>query len=173
MINDALDSYWKYVKPRIIANNPQRTVVGIIEANEWPPKQVQFNSFYLLALGETPSRGFGSKTNRGLTYLVQWMWLIPGDDKAQGTMGKNRGNRYRIHYQMKSELGQASYPGFCDKNTYTAPAAPGLPATATALGEKIWWSPLRFMPSHLEEKSGLLQGSAQVHINSFGDVITS
>lgn len=169
---DCINSYFKFVKARIIAKNPQRTIVGIVESNAWPPKNFVPNAFYLLLLGETATGG--TPTSLGIVHLVQWMWIIPGDDITQDKVGNNRGNRYAINYQMKEEIVYGLFPYFCDKNSYT-PQQQGnsIVAVATPLNEKIWWSRPRFLPTKFERQEGVIYGSVQVSVSEFEAAITS
>src|SRR6267142_2543230 len=172
MWSDCIDSHFKYVKARIIASNSSRIVVSILEANAWPPQAVDSNAFYLLLLGETTAKEFGTVTSRGIIHLVQWVWIITGDDLLQNQLGKNRGNRYRINSAMKSELMNGLYPGFCPKNTYTASQQGNqVQVQATPANEKIWWSAAKWMPTKFEDDSGVVYGAAQVFISEFSDVI--
>ena len=174
MLNDALDTFFKYVKARIIAANNGRTVVGIIEANDWPPKDVMPNAFYLLTLGDVPNRNGGSASALNMIHLVQWVWTIPGDDLTQDQLGHNRGNRYRINWQMKTELVRGMFPGFCPKNSYTPQIVNGaITSVPTPSGDTITWSAPRFMKTNMLDKSGIIYCGAQVHISQFADSITS
>jgi hypothetical protein len=172
-IRDAVDSYFKFVKARIVAKNPKRTVMGVIEANAWPPKNVQAEAFYLLLLGEMPTSG--TATSIGFSHLTQWVWTIEGADLPQDQVGNNRGSRYQSNYQMKSELINGLYPYFCDKNVYT-PQVQGnkLVAVPTVQPQdSIWWSRPRFMPTRFEKQEGIIYGACQVTVGEFADVITS
>lgn len=177
--SDAIDSYFKYVKGRIVASNSNRMVPGIIEANAWPPLEVDNEAFYLLLLSENPSSNFGTVSSRGFVHLVQWTWVVIGNDLPQTSqsssqVGRNRGNRYRNNAKLKQELLNASFPNFCDKNTYT-PQQQGniLVSVPTPIGEKIWWSAPRFLPTKLIEQSGVIYGAAQVFVSEFSDLITA
>lgn len=175
MIRDAIDSYFKFVKARIIAMNSKRTVMGVIEANAWPPKNIQPEAFYLLLLGETTRNGFGTVSSLGLYHLTQWVWAIEGADLPQEQVGNNRGNRYQTNYQMKSELINGLYPYFCDKNSYT-PVIQGnkLVAQPTVQpNDRIWWSKPRFIPTRYEKQEGVIYGACQVTVGQFSDIITS
>lgn len=169
---DCVNSFFKYVKSRIIVKNPQRTVVSIVEANAWPPKNIKFNAFYLLLMGEAANGG--TPSGLGISHSTQWMWVIPGDDISQDKVGNNRGNRYAINYQMKEELIYGLFPYFCEKNTYI-PQQQGntLVAVPTALNERIWWSRPRFMPTKFEKQEGIIYGAVQVAISEFEAAITS
>lgn len=175
--SDAIDSYFKYVKGRIVAKNPNRLIPGIIEANAWPPQEVQNEAFYLLLLGESPSSNFGTVSSTGIIHLTQWTWVVIGNDlptQASNQVGRNRGNRYRNNAKLKQELLNGLYPNFCDKNTYI-PQQQGnnLVSVPTSVGEKIWWSRPRFLPVKAEGESGVLYGAAQIFVSEFSDLITS
>ena len=171
-MKDCIDTFFRYVKGRIIQKNPQRTVVGIVEANSWPPKNVDFSSFYLMLLGVSPNGGTISST--GLAHLVQWMWIISGTDINQTQIGNNRGDRYALNMQMKEELEYGLFPYFCDKNTYT-PIQQGnkIVATPSPLNERIWWNRARFIPTSFEKQEGIIYGGAQVSVGEWENQILS
>ena len=53
-MSDGIDSFYQYVKARIVASNSSRTVAGLLAARDWPPEKVKLQAFYLLTLGESP-----------------------------------------------------------------------------------------------------------------------
>lgn len=165
------------MKGRITTKYPQRTVVGVVEAMDWPPKQVQMNAFYLLTLGDVPMQNVLSSSSTGWAHLVQWVWIIPGDDLSANQRGRNRGNRFRTIWQMKQELVYGLYPYFTEKKTWSAVQTGDTQITYTGTSlnpvETFYWTRPKFIPNKLIETSGIAYGAAQVFIGDFGDVITS
>src|SRR4029077_9669131 len=120
MALEAIDSYFQYVNNRMVTINPNRNVVGISDAMDWPPKTVILEAFYLLSMGQKTAKDtFWSPTVPVITDLLQWTWLIAGTDLTKGTVGRSRGDRYRTDITMRTELRQASYPWWCPKQTFT------------------------------------------------------
>lgn len=175
---EAIDSHYRWVKSRILALNPNRTVVGIVDAMDWPPKEINFESFYLIVLGSSVPQGMFSPTAMGMSTVVQWAWMIEGDDLTSATRGRNRGDRYRKHWTMLKELMNGLYPYFCEKKSWSAQqdGTGAIQLTSTSMNpvEQIWWSRPRIMPSTpKEEKSGILVGGIQTSIGQSTDQITS
>src|ERR1035438_2835505 len=174
----AAQSHFYWVKKRIIALNSQRTIIGINDAMDWPPKQFLPNTFYMLPMDTTTRQGFGTPTSLGLANVVQWNWMAPGDDLASNQRGRNRADRFLINQQMVSEIMYGLYPYFCDKQIYKAQDVGGvIKLTGSTIDppEQIWWTYPRFLKARLddEQKSGILYSIAQVTLNQFGDSIYS
>src|ERR1700741_2750735 len=93
---DGIDSYYQWVKARILAFNSSRTVKGMMDAQDWPSKNVAFDAFYLLDLGDVPvGKQFYSAQTPVLFRQVQWVWINKGTDLVQGVRQANRGDRFR------------------------------------------------------------------------------
>jgi hypothetical protein len=171
---DAVRSYYQYVKNRIVEYNSSRTVGGVVDAMDWPPKQVLPNTFYLLTVGDTTPKAMYSPFSMGEVSLLQWVWLVPGEDLTNSTRGKNRGNRFIINFQMKNELLIGLYPYFCEKQHWEADQVGNtikLIGTSLTPKETIWWTPPRFLPPKFEETSGITYGAAQVSLTQWSDGI--
>jgi hypothetical protein len=169
---DALDSYYQYVKGRIIAYNNQRTVAGMLAAQDWPPKSVKLNSFYLLDMGEEPvgKQGFSPAVPIKF-HIVQWTWIIKGSDLQPGERLANRGDRYRIMQAMKWELTQGMFPNYAEKQTWNL--VNGV-FTGASLVPKIFmtWIPVSFHTNYPKD-SGLAYGTGSTRIQDISSPITS
>ena len=170
----AIDTHYDYVKQRIASFNVSRKVVGIMDAQDWPPENVQMEALYCIALGEVPigKSGF-SPTIPILYHTVQWTWLIAGTDIQEGIQIRSRGDRYRTNYAIEKELEYGMYPQFAQKNYVQVNASNGavivLPVDPV---EYIWWSPISFGKKS-DRESGLLYGTGTVRITNMSDVISS
>jgi hypothetical protein len=170
---DWSDSLYQYVKARIEAINPTRVFSGIVEAADWPPKELKDQTYYLVINSLDPNRGQGPGTNSWTAPLygeiAQWTWPIIGTDIAADTLATNRGDRYRINFQMIQELLQGHYPGFCQKFQYSMNGTL-LIATPYVPAETIWFTKPRFS-TRIERTTGILFGSAAVTITGFSPTI--
>ena len=166
---DAIDSYFEYVQARIIANNSNRKVIGVVDAMDWPPKNIQMESFYLMTLGEKPLTGksFWSATIPVLNHTLQWTWIIAGSDLTSGKVGRSRGDRYRTNMTMREELLQANYPWWCEKKDWAVVGntPSGLALTSQPLDpvENVWWTPLTFL-NRIDREAGVIYGAATVQL---------
>lgn len=168
------DSYYEYVKGRILALNPQRLVLGVMNAQDWPLQDVQFEAFYCLMLGDAYlGKSMYSPTNPVYIHTVQWVWMIQGTDIQVGLRGRSRGDKYRKEWAMKEEIVNAHWPGFATKSTWTA-AQQGstvqLTQTPFDPPESFWWTPPIFS-DRLDKTSGWVYGAAQVQITDMTDTI--
>lgn len=170
------ESHYRWVKGRILAQNPGRTVDGIVDALDWPAKQLLPNTFYMI-LGDISTRaGFGTPTAEGMANVVQWAWMVPGDDLGANQRGRNRGDRFRINQQMIAELMNGLFPNFCPKQMWTGYENAGVftyVGKAIDPPETIWWSLPKFSRAKRdnEEKSGIIYTLATVGLNQWGDTI--
>lgn len=171
---EAVDSFYRSVKSRIITLNPNRIVVGMMDAMDWPPKEIQMEAFYLVTLADSVVSKAYSPYAMGLSHAVQWIWIIAGTDLTTGVKGRNRGDRFRKGWAMKAELMNGLYPYFCEKKSWSAKQVGNSVVTESQPldpVESITWSPPAFMTK--VDKKGLIYGSAQVHITSMSDAVTS
>lgn len=169
---DALDSYYGFVKGRILAFNPSRVVKGMLNAQDWPPKDVTLSAFYLLVLGEEPVGRSGFSPAVPIKFhLVQWTWIIKGSDLQPGERLANRGDRYRIMQAMKWELTQGMFPNYAPKLTWNLvngvfTGTPFSPAMS------ITWSPVSFHERYPED-SQVAYGTGSTRIQDIQAQITS
>jgi hypothetical protein len=171
---ESIESHYRYVKNAIITLNTARTVVGILEAMDWPPKEIQLNAFYVLSLGETPAENVKQIYSTGMLHLIQWTWIIAGSDLNSTQRGRNKGDRFRINFAMKSELIQALSPYFTERKKWSAKQVGNvIQYTGTSYDppEKCFWTRPKFLPPKLEGSSGVIYGAAQLYIADFGDTI--
>lgn len=173
----APESHFRWVKGRILTQNSKRTVDGIVDALDWPAKQLLPNTFYMI-LGDISTRaGFGTPTASGLSNVVQWAWMVPGDDLAANQRGRNRGDRFRINQQMMSEIVNGLFPYFCPKQIGQAfdNGNGGFNNVISDISppETIWWSLPKFSRAKMdnEQKSGIIYTVATIGLNQFGDTI--
>ena len=171
---DAIDSYIRHVRLRMATINPTRSIKGPMDAFDWPTRKIESEALYLLTLNDEPigSQG-GSQAVPIVTHMVQWSWVILGDDIAANVKGRNRGNRYRVEFQIKEELRQASYPGFTEKLHLTAAPESGS-LTFSSLDPKaaISWTRLEFRKD-TDKNSGVVYGIATTYITQITDAILS
>lgn len=171
----APDSYYSYVKARIQAVNSARLFGGISQANDWPPNKATTDALYLLLLNTQPIAGIHNFSGPFYMYSAQWIWLTIGTDIQPGTVGNNRGDRYRIEQEIMQELIYGSFPGFAEKLSYTLANVGGNPVlTGTSFSpqENIWWGLPKFAPKP-DKRSGVLYSAASVDIYTITPAILS
>ena len=175
----AVDSYFEYISNRMATVvNPNRKVVALMDALDWPPKTVLMEAFYLLTLGEKPiiGKSFWSAETTTVVHTLQWTWLIQGTDLTQGKIGRNRGDRYRTNMTMRQELIQASYPWFCQKQKWSVqgdtPSGIALQGTPVDPAEFVWWQKSTFM-NRVDRESGLVYGTATLQLVDMTEPVTA
>jgi hypothetical protein len=172
---DAPDSFSEAVRARILAVNPARNVVGVIDASEWPPAKVSMESFYCLLLAITPSGGRPAFTPSApmYSYRLQWVWVIAGTDIQPTQQQANRGDRYRTHLAMCEELRVGLFPNFGEKLHFSLDQTSGnIVGTSLNPQEFIWWSPGAFR-HRVDKVAGLLYGFVDVSLNSWSALISA
>lgn len=170
---DALDSFYQATKARMATINPQRAVKGMLMAQDWPPKNVDLEAFYLLTLKDSAAdRNFYSAYIPVKFHHVQWVWIIKGTDIQAGTRAANRGDRFRTMYSMKDELTKAMFPNFTEKLNWSLNAAGVWIGAAETPVEFITWTPVEFYEKTAMD-SGVVWGSASTKIWNMTDAITS
>ncbi len=175
---ECIDTYFEYVSGRMATINPDRKVVGVMDAMDWPPKNVLLEGFYLLVIGQRPMIGkqFWSAAITTLSHTVQWTWLITGSDLTQGKVGRSRGDRYRTNMTMREELIKATYPWFATKEEWTVlgatPSGLALQGTPLTPTEDFWWGPPTFL-NRIDRTSGVVYGAATVQLVSMEPIVTA
>jgi hypothetical protein len=174
---DTLDSYYQYVKNRVLQVNPDRVFGGIAQARDWPMKEALLDTPYLLDLSDT-AVPFGKSVSNyqpSILYRVQWAWLVQGDNIQQNTQAANRGDKYRINMKMKQEIITGHYPGFCEKMQYfvtdDGSGNPVLSFMEYNPPEFIRFSQPRFSDKQ-DQNSGILFCSGAVSVSAFAPAIT-
>lgn len=166
----AFDTLWSWYAQRMAAINPQRVLGGYMDAHDWPPKLVKFETVYLLSLGDTPGgvRSF-SWTVPFYVTTCQFQWIVRGTDVStfNQNLGSNRGDRVRTNWTMKEELLQALYPGFAQKELLTLN---GGAVAFTGLNESVLWSQPTFTLKS-DRESGLLYQIATVRVTDMTQAI--
>jgi hypothetical protein len=180
MYADAVDSFYEYVKGRILTLNPARQIFGIMDAADWPPKSIEFSAFYLLTTSDVAvgSRNTDSAAIPVMAHNVQWVWMILGTDLTTGTSGRNRGDKYRTNMQMKTEILNGLYPGFCQKFTYASAGGGALAPTPSAPNgpgstEFISWPHRPKFMTQVNKDASTLFSTAAVSVTDFTDQIYS
>lgn len=170
---DAVDSHYQYVKGRMATINPSRVVAGLLEAQDWPPKNVKLDAFYLLILAATSIGRQGYSASTPIKFhQCQWVWINKGTDLQQGVRSANRGDRFRTMEQMQGELIEALYPNFCEKQTWALDANGNWVGTSLNPVEYITWTPVELYEKGAMD-SGVRYGSGAVKIFDMTDTITS
>jgi hypothetical protein len=170
----AIDSYLMQVKLQMQTVDSTQQFGGVLAARDWPLTTPIFGALYLLVLGMNPVGG--TEAQAQYEYLLQWVWLLLGDDIAQNQQAENRGNRYRDGMKIVANLRQANFPQFCFKQNYTADAQGNLtaiPVQSTytfSPEESVYWSRLKFMPRQ-DQASGVMYGAAAVSLFAWDDVL--
>ena len=167
----AIDSHYLAVKARVQTLNPNRQVVGVMDAMDWPPLDVKMEALYCLALGEVPlGKQAYSASIPVVVHTVQWTWLIAGTDIQKGFQIRSRGDRYRTNYAIEKELENGLFPGFAQKMSVGVDGDGNLVSTPVDPVEYIVWSPASFVKKS-DKASGLLYGTCTVRITNMTDVI--
>ena len=171
---DAVDSHYQWVKARILANNPQRLVMGLLNAQDWPNKDIKTEAFYLLVLPEAAGPNESSTASiQRLSHNVQWVWMIAGTDiPASGARKANRGDRYRTQVSMKNELINGLFPYYCEKKSWSLDANGRWIGQSLDPAEAISWTRAQFHDRQ-DKPSGAVYGSAAVSISNMLDQIVS
>jgi hypothetical protein len=168
-----IDTHYLWVRGRVTALNPARVFAGVMSAQDWPPKDVLTEAFYLLVLGEVPlGRQADSATIPVKVHTAQWTWLVVGTDVQKGIQLRSRGDRYRTHFAMKGELEYGVFPRFAPKQNVVLNSTGELVAIPYDPVETILWSPVTLVDRN-EKASGVLYGTGTVRITDMTDEITS
>lgn len=171
---EAIDTYFLFVKSQMAKLDPTQRFGPIVASRDWPQTPPKDSTLYLLYLSSTPiSPGTASVTF--YQHMLQWVWLVMGDDIEPTERKQNRGDRYRVHLNMQNNLQDANYPGFCQKMAYTADRDGNLSSNGFTLpeyggAETIFWTTPRFIPRFDAERSGLLYGVAAVEVDAWEDI---
>lgn len=171
MLN-AVDSLFEYVKSRMATINPARVLGGLVDAQDWPPQNVQMEALYLIALPAVP---VGKETYSAaipiLMHTLQWTWMVQGTDLAQAIIGANRGDRYRKNMQIRQDLLAALWPNFAEKKSWSVVGQAVVGASLNPV-EFMIWTPVQFL-ERIDKASGLLYGTATIHLTDMESPILS
>ena len=168
---DAIDSYYKDIKTRILSINPSRLVIGAMEAEDWPVENVKMEALYLLVLPINPvQKQAWSPSNPIYKILVQWVWLIAGTDLTSTIKGKNRGDKHRTHFAITQEMIQAHYPQFTEKKYITTDGIGTVTFNSYSPQDYIRWTPPEFRPRP-DRDSGLIYGACSTTITTIEQTI--
>lgn len=171
---DALDSFEEHFRRRVVTAFPTRKVMGIMDAQDWPPETVELEAFYILSLGDSPVAEAQSAAMPVYVETVQISWIVVGADINSSMRGRNRGNRYRANKQIKKELLYGLFPYFTEKKKFTLNPSSGVIESASLEPEEfVIWSKAQFSPAEPAKDSGVIYGIATVYIANMTDEITS
>lgn len=168
--SDVIDSYYRWVKARILAVNPQRKFQGIIQALDWPFKEAAIETIYLAIATDTPSRQ-GTPSSPAYTQRLSWVYLVQGADLRAGQQGPNR-SKYRTNNTIKRELILGNFPQFCERQQWSLDENENLVGTSYYPSEGIWWNSITFKDK-VDKTSGILFGDGSVSVTSFAPTIQS
>lgn len=173
---DWTDSFYNYVKNRILAKNPDRVFGGIAQASDWPSAEITFDALYLvIGLGD-PIRpeapGSNSWSDPLYGHVVQWSWPILGDDIKSDNISASRSSRYRKNFQIMQEVLHGMFPGFCEKLQYGIDDDGQLISVSYEPKEFIWFNKPR-LSTKIDRSTGTLFGSASATISGFAPTINS
>jgi hypothetical protein len=161
---DGIDSHYNWVKSRIAVKNPDRSVKGLLQAQDWPSQKIELSAFYLLVVGTTPlDIQAGSIAGPHVSHLLQWVWIVKGTDLAANQRMRNRGDRFRTHMAMKDELVYAMYPNYTEKKTWSY-INEVWTGESLVPAQHVSWSRVQFQ-ERLDKDSGVIYGTASVHVS--------
>jgi len=183
-MRDMIDTYYEYVKGRIVNGdpagsglppiNPERQFGGIIQAEAWPPTDIILGGLYLTILQMTPNIRFGTRGNPYYTVVSQWLWANQGTDLTATQQGANRGNRFPDDVAIRNELLQANFPLFTALNSISVdPVSGDIIMTPYSPTQVCRWTALAFGPKTSgTDDSGVLYGAAAVDVSTFQQPLT-
>ena len=170
---DTIDSFYQWVKANVLAQNPQRQFGGIVEARDWPPKNILPATPYLATLRDIPTRTKQSFYQPLVSELVEWRWALVGDNIPANAQAANRGDKYRINVLVMQELLSAHNPGYCPKSQYTVTNdvnnEPVLVATPYSPQDSLWWTIPEFTRK-VDRQTGMIYTAGQVQVTSYAPV---
>lgn len=170
---DAIDSHYQYVKGRVALVNAARVVAGLLDAQDWPPKEVKLDAFYLLMVADSSIGRQGYSAAVPIKFHhVQWVWINKGTDVQQGERKANRADRMRTMQQMKGELINALFPHYAEKKTWSLDGNGTWNGSSLNPVEYITWTPVDFAEKGAMD-SGIRWGSAAIRICDMTDTITA
>lgn len=175
----AIDSYFEFMQAGIQLANPGRKIIGISDAMDWPPKNIIFEAFYLLVIGQRglSNKSFASSAIPVIVHTLQWVWLVAGSDLTQGKIGRSRGDRYRTNIMMREELLKATQSfWFTEKLAWSikgnTPSGIALESSPKSPVEFVWWTPLTFL-NRVDREAGVIYGAATVQITDMTQELVS
>lgn len=168
---EAIDSHFEAVSTRITAINPQRKIVALMDAMDWPPQAVEMDAFYCLTVGFSPAaKGTWSPSSPIVSHVLQWVWINQGTDIQSGLRGRNRGDRYRTSFAMQEELLQGLYPHFTEKLVFSVDAQGNVQTASMNPKDYVFWTMPRVL-IRSDQQSGLVYGSAAVNLVNITDAV--
>jgi len=176
---EVLDSHYQYVKARINTATKRTipgqkgVVAGMLNAQDWPPKEIKIEMFYMLVLGREPvGHEAYSSANPIKFHLVQWTWLVKGSDLQQGTRQAYRGDRYRIMQVMEDELSYGMTPNYAERQSWSLNASDVWVATSFSPKQFFTWTPVEFHETFTKD-SGIAYGTGRTRLQDIPQPITA
>ena len=173
---DTIESFYYWVRSRVLTINSARVFGGIVQARDWPLKVATLEAPYLLIQSDTsvPFAKSVSQQQSNSLLRVQWAWMIQGDNIQANAQSTNRGNKYRINMQMIDEMRNGHFPGQCEKLQYTltddGTGNPLQVVTEYNPPEYVRWTQPRFSDK-IDRTSGILFCSGAVSVVAFAPAI--
>jgi len=173
LLIDTIDSFYQFVKNNVLQINPQREFGGIVDARDWPPKNIVDQGIYLAHTLDAPVRTKQSFYDPLIAFTLDWRWAIKGENIPQNAQAANRGDKYRLNIQIIQELLSAHNPGYAPKNQYSitndANNDPVLVATPYDPPDSLWWDIPAFTPK-IDRMSGMIYTTGRVTVSSYGPI---
>lgn len=171
---DAVDSFYELIKANVQSLNPARQFRGMVDAKDWPPKEITPEAPYLIVLRDLPTRTKHQSFYAPLlSETVEWRWVVQGPNIAADAQESNRGQKYRINVLMMQEMLSAHNPGYSLKKQFSVTNDvnnnPILVATPYNPPEPFWWTIPSFVRKQ-DRDSGMLYTAGQVDVSNFAPV---
>lgn len=175
---DVLDTFYLYVTTNLAKFNlgsltPPVSLQGIVNAQDWPQREIVDGGLYLLYLQSVAVEEDSTRSQTYFEHFMQWAWVVIGTDLSSNQVGFNRGNRYRADMAIEEALRQSHFPKFCPKRFLSADGVSGV-VTSTLYSpvEMIHWSMPRFGIKLNNPQSGVAYGAAPVEVYGWSTVST-
>jgi len=181
MYSDGLYSYYEYVKGRVnayttrVIPNLTGVVKGLMNAQDWPPKNVVEDAFYLIVGADTSigKQGYSASTPIKF-HMYTWAWINKGTDVTPTVRQPNRGDRLNTMQVMKGELVNGHYPGFCEKFTWGYNNGGVWTPSPEPVVEYITWKPIEFNEKWSQAGgAGVGYGQGTTRVADMLDTITA
>jgi hypothetical protein len=171
---DAIDTFYAFVRANVLALNSKRVFGGIVQARDWPPKNIVDQSVYLCQMMDAPTRTRHQSFYAPLmTYTLEWRWAIIGTNVPANAQAANRGDKYRINMAIEKELLSAHNPGYTLKNQYSVGSDVDNDAIQVVVPynppEPLWWGIPGFSPKQ-DRTSGMLYTAGRVEVSSYAPI---
>lgn len=177
---EVLYSHYEFVRNRINAvttrtpkdGGANNVVAGILNAQDWPPRGVKLEMFYMLILGRDPvgRQGF-SAANPIKFHIIQWTWIIKGSDLQQGVRQAYRGDRFVTMQTMEDELIYGINPNYAERQSWALQNGVFV-ATSFYPRRFFTWTPVS-LHEKFDKDSGIAYGTGQTRLQDIPLSITT